>query len=571
MKRTSYIFVCLLLSYILPHLPVSAKEGWLWGKAGANLSTYSATRTDIATDAAGNVYTINIDSNIDIDGYFKKGYSSQNICIVSFDYRGNYRWSKMIGNSSNYENLEIKTDNLGGVYVSGAVDAKGIYVNIDDDAVILPTRRSVLFVKYDTSGKYVWHKMPEPEWPYNDGHGFVSRSMCVSQNGDIRILALMKKGRFCDSSYVVVDSPYSLHILSLDPAGNFVHGVPLDVQGNAVDLIGHAMSWDMVYDKFYVYSTNISQEYELFYGGVPFIGKGMLIGKFDASGYNEWVKYADGLSRITKVVSGPDGSVYIGCLSKQGIVFDGYAFTNTKSNLTAPCILKYDKDNNRKWVSNSSGGGDFFVFALSGNLIAGAGETMFGANVSWGPGFEVGRSFKEPLSVYSDELNFGNYIVTLDAENGMALQIDSLLGNFIRPTQMSGNKRGCFYFTGVFGVSGRRIAMPGVDTLTGYRGPTPFLVKYGTDDCDKPLVSREKSIVSELPAHPNPFTETLVIGNNCPGATLRLLNPLGLTMLQQVLQSGQQSISIPSLPSGMYLLELRCGADVPLRKIVIRQ
>lgn len=568
MKKAIYIVLCLLLCRAAS--PARAGTGWLWGKAGANLSTYSVARTDIATDAAGNVYTINIDSNIDIDGYFKKGYTSQNICIVSFDYQGHYRWSKMISHSNNYENLEIKTDNLGGVYVSGAVNATGAYVNIDDDAIIRPTRRSVLFVKYDTSGKYIWHKMPEPEWSYNEGYGFVSRSMCVGQNGNIRVLALLRNGVFCDSSYTVTDTNHSLHVLSLDASGSFVRGVPLALEGDAVDLIGHAMSWEETYDKYYVYSTNISQEHELYYGSVAIKGKGMLIGKFDASGYNEWVKHANGPARITKVVSGPDGSVYIGCLAKRGIVFDGYTFTNTKDRLTAPCILKYDKDDNRKWVVNSSGGGDFFAFALSGNLLAGAGETMFGANVSWGPGLEVGHSFREPSSVYSEALNLGNYIVTLDAENGTALQVDSLLGNFIRPTQMSGNKRGCFYFTGVFGVKGRRLALPGVDTLTGYRGPTPFLVKYGTDDCDKPLVSREKPLLADLPAHPNPFSETLYIGNTCPGATLQLLNPMGQAMFRQVLHSGEQSVSVPALPPGMYLLELRCGAEAPLRKTMIR-
>lgn len=557
MKTTikSFLLSLFCISIILFSQNVVAQQTWQWGKAGANLSTYSASRTDMATDPNGNIYTINIDSNIDIDGYYKRGFSYHNICIVSFDCSGNFRWSKMISDGDSYESLEIKADDMGGIYISGAINAGTHYVNIDDDAIILPTSKSVVFVKYDTSGIYQWHFMPEPEWIFNDGYGFVSRSMCVAPNGEMSILSFVKAGAYCDGHYNITDTAYALHILSYNTDGHFLKGVPVAIEGNAVDLIGHAMNWDFSAGKFYIYNTNFVWDSSLKYGTVEMRGKSAAVGKFDKDGHNEWIKYSNENARITKLITDADGSFYIGFVAKADAVFDGYIFTNLLSKNAVPAILKYDKNNNRIWASNSAGigGGESFVFALSGNNIACAGETMFGPNVSWGKGFETGKSYRDPGSVYSDGLNFGNYFATMDAATGKLLGVDSLLGNFIRPTQMTGNKRGGFFTSGVFGLAGKRLGIPGVDTITGYKGPTPFLVKYGSADCDKPL--SVSAVISQniIAIYPNPATNFISV-DNAKNTHLIITNYLGQICAAQNIISGRETISVSNLVPGVYLL-----------------
>jgi len=73
--------------------------------------------------------------------------------------------------------------------------------------------------------------------------------------------------------------------------------------------------------------------------------------------------------------------------------------------------------------------------------------------------------------------------------------------------------------------------------------------------CDYLQVSEiEKN--NEVPIYPNPTCDELNLNNLKAPATYRLLNMVGTTMQQGTLKVGNNTLSLQSLPDGMYLLEI---------------
>src|SRR5690606_27569960 len=84
--------------------------------------------------------------------------------ISSFDCNGNHRWTKTIGGASNDQGVAVGTDTLGGVYWLGNVNwgmSETDVVHIGTDTAVVPNRKWMLLVKFDTDGNYQWHRMPE--------------------------------------------------------------------------------------------------------------------------------------------------------------------------------------------------------------------------------------------------------------------------------------------------------------------------------------------------------------------------------------------------------------------------
>jgi hypothetical protein len=73
---------------------------------------------------------------------------------------------------------------------------------------------------------------------------------------------------------------------------------------------------------------------------------------------------------------------------------------------------------------------------------------------------------------------------------------------------------------------------------------------------------------SDFSVYPNPATHILYIETKTP-TTYRLQNIIGMTILQGALKAGVNNISLQSLTSGIYLLELTDKeGNKSVRKIV---
>jgi len=71
-------------------------------------------------------------------------------------------------------------------------------------------------------------------------------------------------------------------------------------------------------------------------------------------------------------------------------------------------------------------------------------------------------------------------------------------------------------------------------------------------------------------AYPNPATDrlTVVIPARWSAASVTVLNAIGQTMISQIATRGKNSISLQSLPSGLYYVRVRQGSDSQLLRIV---
>lgn len=558
--RYKFTFLSLLFLSLFSAINLLA-QGWQWSKPG-NFANADVGFSKIATDPNGNLYTIYSAVSIDVPGHFRPGYSaSGNICIVSYDCHGNYRWSKMIENGTAFE---IATDKLGGVYFSGFVRAETKPIKVDEDTIIGITNKDRIIGKYDTSGNFKWLRMPQPDTMRKTGPGYEYSeiNMCAGANGGIRIIAFLRANVFCDGNYTVSDSIGALHIIGYDADGNFAAGFKVDISGFVrMD----NMQWDGIYNKYYLIG-GVSGKGQI--GATTVEDKGLVLCKFDYTGKSEWVKTgtkaypSSDYIHFEGIECDADGNVYASCIANAGGVFDGYTFVNDSGKGLISGILKYDKDGNRIWAVNSrEGGGEGLVFAVSENTVAAYGPMYKSTFIRWAPGYEVGSSFKK--NYYLDSFNVGSFFARMDARTGAMISLDSILGSRLWVANGYGdicaNQKDGFYIVGRMNGSIKKMIVPSLDTITNNlsKGYADYLVKYGTNDCGALSIPRLNSNqFKDLKIYPNPGNDFITIEYDSPNSRINLYNIMGQLVRTEIIFAQKQNINVQDLSPGIFMIEL---------------
>lgn len=546
----------MLLLALVALLSQSAKaQSWQWAKSGNNIfsDAYFSSGT-MATDPNGNLYIISTDSVIKTSGHYRPGYGKGNLCIVSYDCQGNYRWSKMIENGIS---IEIKTDKIGGVYAAGFVLTKDKSVKLDEDTIIGATHKEYIIVKFDTSGQFKWLRMPESDTVIHVRRAFTPFNMCVSDVGDIRLLVSVLPGVYCDGKYAETDT-LTTHIIALNSSGDFVKGIYLDIEKKGFST---NMTWDSQNDKYY-FNTTICDKFRI--GSTYLEDKGPIICKFNNVGGVEWIKSGSsacaypysyriyGLNRVY------NGSLYVTFIAQTGSIFDGYTFTNDSNKGTTAVIIKYDKDGNQRWAFNSKVGapGGLF-FDVSEDKVGAYGLTN-SPYIKWADGFEVGHSFISTGNPFKDSFNLGAFFITVDEHTGNILTMDSLLGARLGPKFICGNNKSGFYIAGEMGGIIKKMVVPNIDTVIGTAYNSLFLLKYGDNDCGKlDILTPELTTNKSIKIYPNPGTDFFNIEGATPDSRLRIYNILGQLLSEHLLLQSNQQIPIQDLTSGVYIVELK--------------
>jgi len=559
------LLTCLVLS-----LHVNA-QSWQWAKrGGGNIGKGTGIDdfiSNIATDTKGNsyvlaqVYSSILSGTIDIDGHnLGSGYDDNDVCLVSFDCAGNYRWSKMMGGRYSDNAYDIKTDARGGVYVScflNAANPKDSFSIANDTVVHAPTTppyvlyKGFVVLKYDTAGVFQWMRMPEPD-TLSTSNGSASFSMDVSDDGRLSLLLYAgSSGAFAGGGYVIpVGTPMpSMHILQYDADGNFINGFPLQItEGDNATLSRLQLTWDKTFNAFYLLSTNGGEPGRILpkFGTTKMTGTACLA-KFSSSGTCYWAQQCSGVFYTNNPGSKPavdkDGYVYIGFSDAPGTSFGGYTFTNTLSGPAMPSVLKIDP---------STGA---VVWGFNVNCTKGVATGSIAINDKNQVAFcgnGLGTIQCGSYTATATPTSVAVFMAVLNTTDGSVAGFDTLQPSSTVPNIMTSDANGNFYMGGTINSS---VTVPGCGTLSKFGGSTDFFfVKYGTADCSSTAVTALPPIAA-LSVYPNPAHDYLMLSGCRSGGKVSLLNTLGQLLYSGTTAASELQLPLGTFVPGIYLLQ----------------
>lgn len=496
LRTVSLVALCILASQ-----QISA-QGWQWGKRGGSsefdVNNFNETVVDMATDKNGNVYVLGKVKKLDlsVDGHSLNGFGGWDHVVSSFSCDGTYRWSKVIGTSSNDDARAIKTDTLGGVYIIGSLTMVNNYTgHFDTDTTLAISPKSLYLVKYDTGGNFKWLRMPQADTVTAQSlAGTKAIDLDVDGAGNCYFACQLQQGAYASGAYVAPS--LGTYVLQYNAQGNFVSGMQLDM--SIYYLIYLHMARDHKNGRFYFCGYNAGGTNNM--GGNP-ITHSMYAGAFNSQGQFLWERENTAQNRgfNSRPVIDDSGYVYMAGDAWYNDVFNGYSVSNTlnyPANL--PFVVKLDSNGNNKWAVNGSADGPAYAYSIalrnnnevivSGNyprklLFAGAPDTL---SQSTNAGYDI-------------------YLARFNAHTGVGIFLDSLESSYgydETPRAMASDGRGNVYVGGEFAAD---LRVPG-DTLQNIGGQTDFFVaKYGCN-CGATLANYTANVNNA--AHTADFTYT---------------------------------------------------------------
>ncbi|HYG18784.1 MAG TPA: SBBP repeat-containing protein, partial [Ohtaekwangia sp.] len=206
------------------------KDGkFVWARAMGG--TLYERPNNIATDAAGNVYTTGyFEGTADFDpgaGVFSFTAAQKDVFISKLDTDGNFVWAKQFGGPFFYENqaYAIAVDPSGNVYTTGFFKNTTDFDPGPGVFNISHTTGGGFVSKLDTDGNFVWAKAFTGE----DGGIATGNSLALDADGNIYTTGMFGKTIDFDPGAGVFNltstTNYvysSTYISKLDPNGNFV-------------------------------------------------------------------------------------------------------------------------------------------------------------------------------------------------------------------------------------------------------------------------------------------------------------------------------------------------------------
>ena len=544
----------LILLLSLAHNAIA--QSWQWGKRGG--STQSAgggpvdNVIDMATDQHNNVYVLSQvwTSPVNVDGHAVGSYGGQDVVLSSFKCDGTYRWSKAFGGYENDEGRSLKVDTLGHVYTNlysvSPPTSANTRVHIDVDS-ILPVNdpKTMFLVVYDTAGNYIGLRAPQPDTITVNSNNSWGIDVDVDNAGNVYWFCHLSPGLLGNGVAQVITTD-SFYILKYNSTGVVVGIIPINIMG-----LGNQgkMTRDPLTGRFYFAGTLFgSPSFSI--GGNP-ITHSMYIGAFSSTGQFIWKKENSNLNSILNgrvLVNGSNGHIYftgnantfVSPDTMLGYPFNGWGYAY---------VIEADSNGTGVWYKNS-----VVTKATAGNALAlrtNNEVVMVGSYA----GKVVWPGFADSLSLAPNTLA-DIFITRFNAQTGAVVGMDTLASNFgyaELPSSIVADKGGNVYIGGYF-PSALYVAN---DTLITAGGESDFFIaKYGSANCSTQAVENPPLTSTEIRVYPNPTNDVLHIDNLKEISTYRVINIIGTTVQQGVLQQNSNSISTQMLSSGLYLLEL---------------
>lgn len=484
---TLWLSICLLLM----NESATAQTSWQWGKRGGSIADNGSSETedviDMATDPKGNVYVLGKVYGVAlVDGH--TGISSRDrLTITSWSCNGTFRWTKTLGSGSLVTGESLRTDTLGGVYVSGALYSYPAVAGpayLDDDSTLSFNGKSMFIAKYDTTGNFKWLKTPEPDTITVGNTLGAIFDMDVMGNGDIYLFCQLKPAGYDNGAFVI--NTGKLYVLKYNASGVFQNVTPLSITGSGGNGFANAQTGyfkrDAVNGRYY-----LCGRFDATFGtlslGTTAITKPLYLGAFDSNGNCLWAKQSNGNPLnagwiSSRVVTDASENIYMGGVIYNGDGWNGHTVDNDSfSSLTVSCpfVVKMDKNGNNIWVNQakSSGGNNYAGITMTNNTIACAGPYV---KVKWGNLLVAQPSSGSPL--------VDNYLVRINAATGAVIGLDSLKSTFgflENANAVTSDRNGNFYMGGRFQYD----LTVGPNTFTSVGGDFDwFVAKYGSPNCN---------------------------------------------------------------------------------------
>jgi len=486
--HTSLFF---LFTFLFFHSSVNA-QSLRWGAGGGSSDGSTGgpdeTVVDMATDPAGNIYVLSnvFQTSLSVAGHSKSAYGSRDIMLSSFTCDGTYRWSKLFGGSSDDVAAAIKTDTLGGVYITGYLASHFITLHLDSDTswATGSSYKTLFLAKYDTGGNYKWLNMPE-----SDTVGIAAAShntaidMDVDGSGNIYLMTGLLPGSYAGGSFVATS--IGVYILKYNSNGFFQNSTKMQIGYTRIGPQGLSMKKDFTLNRYYITGNGVG--ITSLVGSLTFNGTAMteplFIGAFDNSGTFLWKRentsgYGTWFGRAA---IDNQHNIYIAGTSQALSIpdtFNSYVVYNSVTiHGTAPLIVKLDTNGTNIWANHASSNNATFA---SNIILNGSNVTMAG-NYNGKLVCSGLDSLYHPSAIGE---GYDIFLLALNASTGTFLKLDSITSGFPDiefATGITADRHGNVYVGGNFSSS----LFVNTDSITSIGGGSDFFVaKYGYDNCN---------------------------------------------------------------------------------------
>ena len=583
MKKTLLIAIAVIMAANV----FSQQPTFDWAKRIGN--SYGATGTSIATDAAGNVYTIGFYSGkVDFDPgpgtYYLApsgpvGYHND-IYISKLDSAGNFVWARSFGGLNDDRGLSIAVDGAGNVFATGIF----LYDTIDFDPgpgvynLSSASSQSAFVLKLDTSGNFIWAS--------EIVGGASGNAITLDAADNVYITGYFIGTADFDPginqyNLTSTGNSQSIFVSKLDSGGNLVWAQNIrEISGSGLAESGRAITVDAAGNVYVTGSFRGTVDFNPDNIGIdtltaPSTGvDNIFILKLNRSGSFVWAKNIDG----NMTYSGGYGIAVDGA----GNVYSTGVFRGTSNfgtainpyNITAynkdMFVLKLNSSGNFIWANNYGGGGENEGQAVALDAL---GYVYIG-------GWFGGWNYFNP--------NCGGCTVFVHGDAAYVLKLDTS-GNYKNLSLMSSADTGDafanamtldasdnIYMTGFFHDTVNFNPGSGIFNLMDDSMPfgDAFVLKlnqsYATVGINQLVMYNEEMITIA----PNPFTSqtTISFSEAQKNTTIKIMDVVGKE-IKTVLFSGKSLIlEKGEMQSGVYFVQITVdSASSPTYKNVVNK
>lgn len=507
----------------------------------------------------------------------------EDIFVSKFDANGNFLWAKQMGGSLEDYSTEIAVDAAGNVFTVGYFRGSADFDPSPNSFNLITSNTSIsmFFSKLDTDGNFVWAKLIEgPTQPSdltldNMGNIYITGSFHGIVDFDPGPNVFNVAMGWAQSS---------IFVLKLDPTGNLawvkkMGGVNTTFMGgNGGSAIRLDVFGNIYISGYFIGSVDFDPGPGVFNLIVPPSGwTAVFVAKLNADGNFKWAKQigVGGSYDVRGLKLDAVGNVYTTGFFSKALDFDPgpnvFNLTPSSSGSNA-YILKLNAAGDFVWAiqMGALGGAESIVIDNMDNIYT-IGNFRGNADFDPGPG------------VYNLDATLGNgmFISKLDALGGFiwAKKISNMDSEYdVTPLDLAMDAAGCFYSIGTFRATVDFDPSAGTNVLF-----TEVNAIFAHKMCPCLSVSAEEpfqstSGFSHSQAYPNPFTATTTIAYELPVSTvvrLTVLDCFGQTVAvlvdtHQTEGAHKATFSAEGLPAGTYFYRLEAGSFREMGKIVVQ-
>jgi len=368
----------------------------LWSRSygGVNWDKSQA----ITCDQNGNIYITGrfLSPNITIGSISLNNPGWTDIFLIKFDSNGNPIWAKYVVGG---EGMSLKTDNFGGVYITG--DYGGGFTPTFGTTTLPFLGASEAFItKYDSNGNVLWAQ--SVNGPGNE-HG---RSVDIATNGNVYWTgsfesASVNIGGITLTHTISTFTTHDIFVAKFDPSGTVLWANKIIGSDNDLP---HSISVDLSENA---YITGEFASSTLTIGSTVLTKIGTydyFIVKYDTNGNPVWAKSSSSGTNTNcmgySVSTDTSGNLHVvGGFAGTQISFGSYTLLNTFGPTYDPMfIVKYDSNGNELCASLTPSGGHF-VFSYVGVTGLCVNSDLFGN------AYVTSRFANSPFIVGNDTLH----------------------------------------------------------------------------------------------------------------------------------------------------------------------